>query len=78
MTRQTDNRPLRARQITQQPDPALDPDQRPHDMLEAIARWEAHVDAGRIGTRVPPDPHVAENLARTDALFRSFQRGTRA
>jgi hypothetical protein len=49
MTRSADNRPLRARRITQQPDPALD-----------------------------PDPPVAEDLARTDALFRSFQRGARA
>ena len=46
-----------------------------HDLPEFTA-WQAHVDAGRIGNRLPTPPHVAAIRDANDALFRSF-RGAR-
>ena len=49
---------------------------RPHDIPDPVAEWQAHVDAGRIGRRLPVDPEVEANRTRTEALFRSLrQRG---
>lgn len=36
---------------------------------DAVRRWEAQLDAGRIGARPPADPAVVANLLATDALF---------
>ena len=47
----------------------------------AVRAWQDHVDAGRIGVRLPRDPAIAANLARTDAIFRGgalFRRQQRA
>jgi hypothetical protein len=53
-------------------DIALNPE---HD---AVRRWQAHVDAGRIGTRPAADATIVANRAATDALFRSIARDRRA
>ncbi len=51
----------------------------PHDTdtIEAARRWQAHVDAGRIGRpRRPARPEIAANRARTEAIFRAPGRPT--
>ncbi|MBB4153644.1 hypothetical protein GGQ80_001550 [Sphingomonas jinjuensis] len=45
---------------------------------DTVRRWQAHVDAGRLGTRPATDPAVAANRAATNALFRSIARDRRA
>ncbi len=41
-----------------------------HDTdLEHARAWQSHLDAGRIGTRLPTPPEIAANRARTEALF---------
>ncbi|SEM81566.1 hypothetical protein SAMN05192583_1345 [Sphingomonas gellani] len=44
-----------------------------HPQAEPVRTWAAHVDAGRIGTRPPPNPDALAILHATDALFRSFR-----
>jgi hypothetical protein len=46
-----------------------------HDPLTRA--WSAHVDAGRIGTPVPPQPGAREAAERTAALFRRLARAAR-
>ena len=43
-----------------------------HPAPTITTEWQAHVDAGRIGNRLPRCPEIRENLARTDALFASL------
>lgn len=41
------------------------------DLDDPVTRaWSDHLDAGRIGTRVPPQPGAREAAERTAALFR--------
>ena len=37
---------------------------------EHLLRWQAHVDAGRIGHRPAPDPAILANHARTARILR--------
>lgn len=55
------------------PDPSL-----PYDYLDnfaadhphpLVAEWQAHIDAGRIGTRAPLAPALLANLRATEALI---------
>ena len=39
------------------------------DAIAHARRWQTHVDAGRIGTRLPVDPAIAVNTARTAAIL---------
>jgi hypothetical protein len=44
---------------------------RPHpdEHLDAAARWQAHVTAGRLGRRLPVDPAVAAIRDANEAIF---------
>ena len=44
----------------------------PGDDRDPVRRWQAHLDAGRLGANPPTPPAVAANRAATDALFRTF------
>ena len=44
----------------------------PNDDRDAVRRWQAHLDAGRLGTRPATPPAIAANRSATDALFRTF------
>lgn len=48
------------------------------DTLEAALRWQAHVDAGRIGKRRPARPDILANRARTEAILRRAAVARRA
>lgn len=39
-----------------------------NDTLRHQLEWQAHVDAGRIGTRTPMPAHIAENIARNERI----------
>ncbi|MBM7407596.1 MULTISPECIES: hypothetical protein [Sphingomonas] len=43
----------------------------------ATRAWSDHLDAGRIGTRVPPQPGAREAAERTAALFRRLGQAAR-
>lgn len=45
-----------------------------HLTAPAVLEWMAHVDAGRIGARLPTPPSVAANHDRTAALFAGHRR----
>ena len=49
------------------------PDHLPNAVRHVIA-WQAHVDAGRIGTLIPASPEIAVNRARWTALARSMRK----
>ncbi len=46
-----------------------------HLTTPAVLEWMAHVDAGRIGVRLPTPPSVAANHDRNAALFAALRRG---
>lgn len=39
------------------------------DQLDTQARWQAHVDAGRVGRRLPVDPAVAAIRHADEAIL---------
>lgn len=49
-----------------------------HPDHDAVRRWQAHVDAGRLGARPATDPLIAADRAATDALFMAIARDRRA
>lgn len=44
------------------------------DAVRHVAAWQAHVDAGRIGNRIPVSPEIAANRDRWTALARTMRR----
>lgn len=50
------------------PTPGLTP-AAPFDQADARARWQAHLDAGRIGRRLPVDPAIAAVRAANEAVL---------
>ena len=62
------------------PPPADTPPREPHipdtlcDEARHILAWAAHVDAGRIGTRIPVSPEIAANRDRWTALARTMRK----
>ena len=62
-----------------QPDPSP-----PYDYIDTVtpdhphplvAEWQAHIDAGRIGTRAPLAPALLANLRATEALIGCRRHG---
>ena len=49
------------------------PDHLP-DAVRVVMAWQAHVDAGRIGTRIPVSPEIAANRDRWTALARAMRK----
>ena len=49
------------------------PDHLP-DTVRHVMAWQAHVDAGRIGTRIPVSPEIAANRDRCTALARTMRK----
>ncbi|WP_380778208.1 hypothetical protein [Sphingomonas sp. R86520] len=49
------------------------PDHLP-DAVRHVLAWQAHVDAGRIGTRIPVSPEIAANRDRWTALARTMRK----
>lgn len=52
-------------------DPPI-PEQLP-DAVRRVLAWQAHVDAGRIGHRIPVAPEIAANRDRWTALARTMR-----
>lgn len=50
----------------------------PYNHDDHFARWQAHLDAGRLGANPPAPPEVVANRAATDALFRAIAADRRA
>ncbi|MEG3082808.1 hypothetical protein U1707_04075 [Sphingomonas sp. PB2P12] len=53
-------------------EPAI-PDDLP-DAVRHVVAWQAHVDAGRIGNRMPVSPEIAANRDRWTALARTMRK----
>jgi len=49
------------------------PDHLPNAVRHVMA-WQAHIDAGRIGTLIPASPEIAANRDRWTALARSMRK----
>jgi hypothetical protein len=49
------------------------PDHLPNAVRHVMA-WQPHVDAARIGTRIPVSPKIAANRARWTARARSMRK----
>ena len=49
------------------------PDHLP-DAVRHVMAWQAHVDAGRIGTRIPVSPEIAANRDRWTAFARTMRK----
>ena len=49
------------------------PDHVPEEVRHVLA-WMAHVDAGRIGHRIPVSPEIAANRDASTALFRRLRK----
>ena len=47
----------------------IEPSEDPRHAHPAAAVWRAHVEAARIGQRLPVDPEIAANRERTEALL---------
>ena len=72
-----DPQPCRtARRAMPGPSPRYEPpipDDLP-DAVRHVVAWQAHVDAGRIGTRMPVSPEIAANRDRWTALARTMRK----
>ncbi|MGU3392246.1 hypothetical protein [Sphingomonas sp. M1A8_2b] len=44
------------------------------DAARHVLAWQAHIDAGRIGHRIPVSPEIAANRDRWTALARTMRR----
>ena len=44
------------------------------DAVRHVMAWQAHVDAGRIGNRLPVSPEIAANRDRWTALARTMRK----
>jgi hypothetical protein len=44
------------------------------DSARQVVAWQAHVDAGRIGNRIPVSPEIAANRDRWTALARTMRK----
>lgn len=65
-----------ARRAVPAPRPRCEPPIPDHlpDAVRHVIAWQAHVDAGRIGTRIPVSPEIAANRDRWTALARTMRK----
>ena len=65
-----------ATRATPAPRPRYEPPIPDHlpDAVRHVMAWQAHVDAGRIGTRIPVSPEIAANRDRWTALARTMRK----